>query len=89
LTITIGGIATIVAVATVCLFLVWVVLPLLGGGTAGERTEVPAPGKRDLLCVAEDPYRHLGWSLQAGGELTAFATADGRVLAREGLWQPR
>ncbi len=89
-TITIGGIATILAVATVCLFLFWVVLPLLRGGDAEAAT---ATGRRDagapaVIAAAEDAYRRVAWTLRENGEVTLFATADGVPFARETAFDP-
>lgn len=94
-TITVGGIATIGAVITVCLFLVWVVLPLLRPGSVDARSAVPAPGAAAgaaanvPIALQEDPYRRLAWELQADGEVVAFTTGDGRVLARRPLYDPQ
>ncbi len=87
--ITFGGIATIVAVGTVCLFLLWVVLPLLGGGSAAEAKTMALPGtKGAILCLAEDPYRHLAWLLDEQGNAVAFGTQRGEEIARATLYAP-
>ncbi len=85
-TITVGGIATIVAVATVCLFLVWVVLPLFRTGEATPLDPVARSGRGAVLQLAEDPYRHLGWMLQDDGLLTAFASRDGTSIESQQLF---
>jgi phosphate transport system permease protein len=84
--ITVGGIATIVAVATVCLFLVWVGLPLLRGGDATPLDPVGRGDRGPLLQIAEDPYRHLGWLLGDDGTLTAFAFKDGKAIETRQLF---
>lgn len=87
--ITFGGIATIVAVGTVCLFLVWVVLPLLRGGSIAEAKTMARPGSTGaIVCLAEDPYRHLAWLLDERGTAIAFGTQQGREIARRELYAP-
>jgi phosphate transport system permease protein len=87
-TITIGGIATMLAVATVCLFLLWVVLPLLQSSDVAASTTPARPAPGTVWHLAEDPYRRLGWLLQRDGQLVAFATADGAELERRQLFDP-
>ncbi len=87
-TITVGGIATIMAVATVCLFLLWVVMPLLGGGSVDAAKTAAKPALGPVRAAAEDPYRQAAWSLHDNGEVVLFATADGKVFAREKAYEP-
>lgn len=79
-----GGIATIGAVALVCLFLVWVVLPLLRGGSVARTTDAASAiaGTGRVLHLAADEQLQHGWVLLGDGTLVAFAVADGRELAR-------
>ena len=87
--ITFGGIATIIAVGTVCLFLVWVVLPLLRGGSIAEAKTMPLPGvSGGIVCVAEDPYRHVAWLLDASGTAIAFGSDHGVEIARAEVYAP-
>lgn len=87
-TITIGGIATIAAVITVGLFLVWVVLPLLRSGHLEEVAAIATPSADAPIVLQEDPYRRLGLALAMNGEAVAFATADGRIVARQRVFDP-
>ncbi|MCA8965434.1 MAG: ABC transporter permease subunit [Planctomycetes bacterium] len=87
-TITVGGIATILAVATVCLFLLWVVLPLLGGGSVDAATTTAKAPLGPVRAAAEDAYRDVAWTLHDDGEVVLFATADGEVFARERVYDP-
>lgn len=82
-----GGIATIGAVALVCLFLVWVVLPLLRGGTMDRTgdTQSPLGTAGRVSHLAADAYLRHGWVLLGDGTIVAFATADGRELTRTRL----
>lgn len=81
--ITIGGIATILAVLAVAVFLVWVVAPLftpasVEGFNAVSQTEQP-----ELLHAAVDEYRLLGWVLSREGEVEVFRLDNG--ARRHGL----
>ncbi|MFM1873804.1 MAG: Phosphate transport system permease protein PstC, partial [Planctomycetota bacterium] len=87
-TITIGGIATILAVATVCMFLVYVVLPLLVGGGATPIGSQATTASARLLAAGEDEYRQLVWTLREDGVVQALATQSGQVLATEALYDP-
>lgn len=75
--ISIGGVGTILAVSGVCLFLVWVVVPLFlpAGLDAVERRDRPGAGQ--LLHLGVDEYRLLGWTLHASGRIDLFRVADG------------
>ncbi len=78
--ITFGGLATIAAVALVCGFLVWVVLPLLTGAELTQKTVVlGASRSADLRILHQelDPHQQLVWQLCSDGWVTAIALADG------------
>ena len=84
--ITIGGIGTIVAVSILCVFLVWVVVPLF----RDPKTEELAVGVPALDMDAGggeglglDEYTTIGWSASRSGEIRAFRLEDGRELERE------
>ncbi len=93
--ITVGGIGTIVAVATVALFLVAVVLPLFEGA---EIDDVPADeGGRVVrgadaapaMVVAADEYLTTGWTVDARGQLTVFRCDTGETLETRMLFEDR
>ena len=85
--ITAGGIGTIIAVCTVCLFLVWVVFPLFFGGEARRAVSVPAPtAESQPLHVAVNEYGVVGWSLADDGQLTVFELTDGKVIETRPLF---
>src|SRR3569623_93768 len=68
-----GGIGTIVAVSMVCVFLLWVVLPLFQPATVEGIETMPADwGKRKLLHLAVDEYRGAAWALLEDGTLDVF-----------------
>src|ERR1700756_4148490 len=71
--ITVGGIGTIVAVGTVCVFLIWMVYPLFLPASVKEVERFPlsAPAARPLR-TALDEYQILGWTLFADGTLNIF-----------------
>jgi phosphate transport system permease protein len=70
--ITVGGIGTIVAVSTVCLFLVWVVVPLFAPGRLAAENSLSFSSPAAPLHLAIDEEQVLGWSLDAAGELHTF-----------------
>jgi phosphate transport system permease protein len=83
--ITVGGIGTIVAVTTLCLFLVWVVVPLFRAPRSDLRAaSLPAPGAGDAppLAVGLNEYVTMGWTWSAAGEVRCFRLEDGAELAR-------
>ncbi len=85
--IAIGGIGTVVAVSTVCIFLVWVVVPLFLPATAGQAKSVSLPSAiADCVHFEVDEYRALGWCLSAAGKLRTFRLDDGSVIAERTLF---
>lgn len=84
--ITIGGIATIVAVLLVFVFLVSVVAPLfwpaaslaVNKSAGGESIGQP-------LAVGLDEYRLLGWEVSETGELRVFRLDTGDTISRSPL----
>ena len=79
--ITVGGIGTIVAVSTVCLFLLSVVAPLREPADVSDPIrKASAWAGRTPLQVAMDEYRTLGWALFNDGRLDVFRKDTGAVL---------
>lgn len=88
--ITLGGIGTIVAVTTLCVFLVAVVVPLFLAPETGEpRPAGPREDSGTPIAAGTDEYRLLGWSASSGAEVTGFALADGTRLERRPLFGER
>lgn len=85
LAITLGGIGTIIAVSTVCLFLVWVVLPLFGSTRLEATPASVAVVEEAALQIAVDEYRSLAWSLGSDGTLSVFRPDTGAVLSESPL----
>jgi phosphate transport system permease protein len=85
--ITVGGIGTIVAVALVCVFLVWVAYPLFLGARVQETQQFPIPSRSErLLRTAMDEYQVLAWALYPDGTLQVFRLDNGKVLERRALF---
>jgi len=79
--ITLGGIGTIVAVATLCVFLVSVVIPLFLAPQSGEARVAGARGSSTPpLAAGTDEYLTLGWSADAEARFTSFVLDDGNPL---------
>src|SRR5262245_9311298 len=77
--ITVGGIGTIIAVALVLVFLVWVVAPLFLGASVIEADRFPL--SRDAgrpIRTAVDEYQLAGWNLFSDGTLEVFRLDTGK-----------
>jgi phosphate transport system permease protein len=73
-----GGVGTIVAVSMVCVFLLWVVLPLFAPATVAPPSVSKAEwGDAKPWHVAIDEYDTLGWALFGDGSIEVFRV-DGR-----------
>ncbi len=83
--ITAGGIGTILAVAGVMVFLVWVALPLFRGADLEPAARLAAPAGEAPLHVDVDEYGVLGWSLQRDGRVRCFRLDDGSLRAEHDL----
>lgn len=81
ITITTGGIGTILAVLLVCLFLVWEVLPLFLSARIGEHETIePALGDAPpLRSIGTDEHRMLGWSLAEDGTFRVIRLDTGAL----------
>lgn len=79
--ITVGGIGTIGAVLTVCLFLFAVVAPLFSKAQLESRTAYTAAWSRnDPRVVDLNEFQHLGVAISPDGQLTAFDADSGTVI---------
>ncbi len=87
LLISVSGIATIIAVAVICVFLVQVVLPIFQGATVGSARTIPSQAlERAPLALQVDEYGALVWSLHADGTLSVARTDSGELLQRQLLF---
>jgi phosphate transport system permease protein len=86
--ITVGGIGTIVAVATVCIFLIAVVLPLFRPAHVELASDQPGIATTDPVEHLEvDEYRTIGFTCTAAGKLTVFRLDDGSLLEQRSLFE--
>lgn len=81
--ITVGGIGTIAAVSTLCVFLVWVVVPLFLAPEVEERAHSAEALPADSVAIGMDEYTVCGWSCTSAGEVQLFDLVGGQTLARE------
>ncbi len=90
--ITAGGLGTIVAVSTICIFLVWVVVPLFtGSGLAPAAPHAAPEPLRDgaPLALELDEDGVAAWALLPDGQLLAFRADDGSELERRSPFEGR
>jgi len=82
LSITIGGVGTILAVSAVFVFLVAVVVPLFLPGSKHEQSTVPfaTTTAAPLVRVAVDEYRVAAWALTDDGTVHAVRLDTGEAL---------
>jgi phosphate transport system permease protein len=80
--ITVGGLGTIAAVATLCVFLVWVVVPLFRAPKSTLRAAVGV-ARTAPLAVGVNEYLTMGWAWSGEGELELFRLSDGTRLASQ------
>ena len=82
----IGGIGTIIAVSTVCIFLIAVVIPLFRTPAVetGSVAPLPTPAVTDTIQVpvhtAVDDYNLMAWSVFPDGIVRKFRLDNGEVL---------
>ena len=79
-----GGIGTIVAVSLVCVFLVWVVLPLFWPATVRQESVAKVDWSAEAPeHIALDEDQLLGYALLADGSLVAFRPDNGEQVAQQ------
>jgi phosphate transport system permease protein len=81
--ITFGGIATIAAVSLVCVFLIWVVVPLFLPAKFDPAAEYTSPRTGSVSPPGQvqiDEYVTMGWSLNATGTVRVFRADTGALL---------
>jgi phosphate transport system permease protein len=85
--ISIGGVGTIIAVTTICVFLVWVVVPLFGSGELVPAGGSSIPGAAPApLRLEVDEFRVLAWTVDREGSLEVRRLDDGTVVQRADLF---
>jgi phosphate transport system permease protein len=79
--ITVGGIGTILAVSAVGVFLVAVVIPIFVPGSADQASTMAyAHSNRQLIHMAVDEYRVMGWTMFRDGTVHVFRLDTGEEL---------
>lgn len=80
--ITVGGVATIVAVSTVAVFLIWVAAPLFLQARVKETDSVDVRiAEKQPVQLAIDEYQAIGWGIFDDGQVIAFNPATGTAIA--------
>ncbi len=81
--ITLGGLGTILAVSTVCVFLVAVAAPLFSSARIDDGQQVAPPWlarQEHPVHLALDEYQLLGWAMFADGSLQVFRSDTGEKV---------
>jgi phosphate transport system permease protein len=78
--ITLGGFGTILAVGTVCVFLISVVIPLFRSSEMQADPSQAAPWTADPIHVSVDEYGMLGWAQFEDGRVRVFRADTGEAL---------
>ncbi|HEU4365217.1 MAG TPA: ABC transporter permease subunit [Candidatus Krumholzibacteria bacterium] len=86
--ISIGGVGTILAVSAVFLFLVSVVVPLLKRGDARPESGLAVPAGARVLRVGVDEYRIAAWTLSADGVVRVFRLDNGDTVTTHTVVPP-
>jgi len=86
--ISVGGVGTIVAVMGVCVFLVWVAVPLFLPADVSGLEDVEREERGELLHLAVDEYRLLSWVLRPSGEIEVFRVDTGKKRFERQLIEP-
>ena len=84
--ITVGGIGTILSVLGVALFLLWVVLPLFLPAKVDDLQMLDVD-QQQVVHVAVDEYKVLGWVLLPSGKAEVFRLDTGDVRASHQLFE--
>jgi len=87
LMITFGGIGTIVAVVLVCVYLVWIAVPLFFPAEAKQTAQYPATWQGKPLRVGIDPDGALIWALFPDGTLTSVSAGTGERISQQTLFK--
>lgn len=85
--ITVGGIGTILSVLLVCVFLVWVVVPLFVGSAVVEEQTNAVADREPPLHVSIGESRAMAWSIERDGRLVVRRLDTGEALRDEPLFE--
>jgi phosphate transport system permease protein len=85
--ITVGGIGTIIAVATVFLFLLYVVIPLFQSAAISREDHIPLDWSKNLpVQMGADEDQLMAWALFADGSLQIIRLDNGELLQKRKLF---
>lgn len=85
--ITVGGIATILAVLMIGVFLIWVVYPLLLPASVRGEERVTPPWTAAPLHLAMDEDQLLAWGIFADGTVQILRLDNGTVIQKRPLFE--
>ena len=86
--ISIGGVGTILAVSAVCIFLISVVIPLLKSGDATPVSDISVPPQARVLRAGVDEYRIAAWTLSTDGVVRVFRIDTGDTVTTQRAAHP-
>src|SRR5262249_40187471 len=85
--ITVGGIGTILAVLTICVFLVWIVVPLfLPASIEPPNSFSPEWQGKPAVRTEIDEHGLMAWSLFSDGTIQVFRLDNGESLGTDKLF---
>ena len=87
--ITFGGIGTILAVMTVCIFLAMVVVPLFQSAKVTSQAKAPTGFTEAPIHVSIDEYQRLGYAFYPDGQVRVFRIDTGRTIDQIKLFEGR
>ncbi|MBL6706463.1 MAG: hypothetical protein ISQ06_10140, partial [Planctomycetaceae bacterium] len=86
--IALGGLGTILAVSMVCVFLVWVVVPLFSSESISQsRTISTSAGDNNATPIHQvtNEYLNIGWTAWSDGTLRSYRLDNGQQLTTKNL----
>lgn len=86
LMITLGGIGTIIAIVLVCVFLVWVTIPLFGSAKSEPQGQHAISWAGKPLLMGVDSDQILGWAVLHDGSFTTFRLDTGEIILTQPLF---
>ena len=85
----VGGIGTILAVGLVCVFLVWVAVPLIAPSDLADAIVVPrqeTTSNTTPIHVGVDEYLNVVWQVSGDGTLTSWRADTGERVSEQSLF---
>ena len=90
LTITVGGIGTIVAVLGVCVFLIWVVVPLFESAEVGQGAAFDADWSGQApIQAGVDKFQVMGWFMLPDGRAQIVRIDTGELIGEKQIFENR